>query len=54
MVQSAPAPGADPLTPHDVYVNGAKIIIPSWQYWAKAAKKWLDQMMTAEAQNRAA
>ncbi len=49
-----PALGADPPTPRDVYANGAQIVISSWQHWAKAAKKKLDQMMTAEAQKRAA
>lgn len=49
-----PAPGADPLTPHDVYADGAEIIIPSWQHWAKAAKQKLDQMMAADAETRAA
>ncbi len=27
-----PAPGADPLTPHEVYAEGAEIIIPKWQH----------------------
>lgn len=49
-----PAPGADPLTPHDVYAGGAQVIIPAWQHWAKAAKKKLDQMMTADANGEAA
>ena len=49
-----PAPGADPLTPHEVYAGGAEVIIPAWQHWARAAKKKLDQMMTADAQGQAA
>ena len=48
------APGDDPLTPHDVYANGAEIIIPSWQHWAKAAKQKLDQMMAPDAETGAA
>ena len=31
----------------------AEIIILQWQHWAKAAKKRLDQMMTADAGKRA-
>ncbi len=49
-----PAPNADPLTPHDVYANGAEVITPAWQHWARAAKKKLDQMMTADTRSQAA
>jgi transposase InsO family protein len=49
-----PAPGADPLTPHQVYAGGAAVIIPRWQHWARAAKKRLDDMLAADAQNLAA
>ena len=49
-----PAPGADPLTPNDVYAGAAEVIIPVWQHWAKAAKKKLDNMMAADAQGQAA
>ena len=43
-----PEQGGDPLTPHDVYVEGKSIGIPKWQGWAKAAKEELDQLMTEE------
>ena len=43
-----PEQGGDPLTPHDVYVEGKSIGIPKWQGWAKAAKEKLDQLMTEE------
>ncbi len=49
-----PAPGADPLTPRDIYASGAEIIIPRWQHWATAAKARLDAMMAADARNPAA
>ena len=49
-----PAPGADPMTPHEVYAGGAEVIIPAWHHWTRAAKKKLDQMMTADAQSQAA
>jgi putative transposase len=45
-----PAPGADPLTPHEVYAGGAEIVIPRWQHWARAARKRLDQLIAADAQ----
>lgn len=41
--------GGDPMTPHDVYVEGKATAIPKWQGWAKAAKDKLDQLMTQEA-----
>ena len=49
-----PASGADPLTPLDVYADGAECIISSWRNWAKAAQQKLDQMMAAVAETRAA
>lgn len=49
-----PRPGADPLTPHEVYAEAAEIVIPKWQHWAKAAKQRLDEMMAADAGQRAA
>lgn len=49
-----PAPGADPLTPRDIYASGAEFIIPRWQHWATAAKARLDAMMAADARNPAA
>ena len=44
-----PEQGGDPMTPHDVYVEGKVVGIPKWQAWAKAAKKKLDRMMIEEA-----
>lgn len=44
-----PQEGGDPMTPHDVYVEGKATAIPKWQGWAKAAKKKLDELMTEEA-----
>jgi transposase InsO family protein len=44
-----PQQGGDPMTPHDVYVEGKATAIPKWQGWAKAAKDKLDQLMTQEA-----
>jgi putative transposase len=41
--------GGDPMTPHDVYVEGKATAIPKWQGWAKAAKAKLDELMTEEA-----
>ena len=41
--------GGNPMTPHDVYVEGEAIAIPKWQGWAKAAKAKLDKMMTEQA-----
>ncbi len=49
-----PDPGADPMTPHEVYADGAEIIIPRWQHWARAAKARLDEMMAADARKPAA
>jgi putative transposase len=40
-----PEGGGDPVTPHDVYVNGLAVGIPKWQGWAKGAKERLDQLM---------
>ncbi len=44
-----PQQGGDPMTPHDVYVEGKVTGIPKWQGWAKAAKDKLDKLMTEEA-----
>jgi len=44
-----PQQGGDPMTPHDVYVEGKATAIPKWQGWAKAAKEKLDELMTEEA-----
>ena len=44
-----PQQGGDPMTPHDVYVEGKATAIPKWQGWAKAAKDKLDELMTEEA-----
>jgi len=44
-----PLHGGDPMTPHDVYVDGRAMAIPKWQGWAKAAKEKLDQLMNQEA-----
>ena len=44
-----PPPGGDPMTPHDVYVDGQTIQIPKWQGWARAAKARLDRLMTEQA-----
>jgi transposase InsO family protein len=44
-----PQQGGDPMTPHDVYVEGKATAIPKWQGWAKAAKEKLDKLMTEEA-----
>ena len=44
-----PEEGGDPVTPHEVYVDGRKTQIPRWQTWAKAARKKLDQMMAEVA-----
>ena len=41
-----PQEGGDPMTPHDVYVEGKATAIPKWQGWAKAAKKKLDELIT--------
>ncbi len=42
-----PPEGGDPVTPYDVFVNGAAVAIPKWQSWARSAKARLDQMMAA-------
>jgi len=44
-----PLQGGDPMTPHDVYIEGKAIGIPKWQGWAKSAKAKLDKMMIEEA-----
>jgi len=44
-----PPEGGDPMTPHDVYVEGKAIGIPKWQGWAKAAREKLDRLMSEEA-----
>lgn len=44
-----PLRGGDPMTPHDVYIEGKAIGIPKWQGWAKSAKAKLDKMMIEEA-----
>jgi putative transposase len=44
-----PLYGGDPMTPHDVYVDGHAMAIPKWQGWAKAAKAKLDELMTEQA-----
>ena len=41
-----PQEGGDPMTPHDVYVEGKATAIPKWQGWAKEK---LDELMTEEA-----
>jgi len=43
-----PLQGGDPMTPHDVYIEGKAIGIPKWQGWAKSAKAKLDKMMIFE------
>ena len=40
-----PEEGGDPVTPHEVYVEGISTGIPRWQAWARAAKAKLEQMM---------
>lgn len=40
-----PVEGGDPVTPHEVYVEGVRTQIPKWQTWAKDAKAKLDAMM---------
>ena len=42
-----PEAGGDPVTPHDVYVDGVEVGIPKWQGWAQGAKAKLDHMMAA-------
>jgi transposase InsO family protein len=49
-----PAPGADPLTAHEVYAGSGEIIIPRWQHWARAAKQRLDDMLVADVSSLAA
>ena len=49
-----PDGGGDALSPHDVYVAGANIVIPRWQHWAKAAKKQLDEALALDAMKTAA
>ncbi|MCH8119845.1 MAG: transposase family protein [Planctomycetes bacterium] len=44
-----PQQGGDPMTPHDVYVEGKTTQIPKWQGWAKSAKAKLDKMMIEDA-----
>jgi putative transposase len=44
-----PEAGGDPVTPHDVYVDGVRTRIPKWQGWATAAKAKLDALMEAAA-----
>ena len=34
--------------------TGARIVIPRWQHWAKAAKKRLDEALAADAMKIAA
>ncbi len=34
-----PPDGSDPLSPADVYVHGQAVGLPTWQGWAKAARK---------------
>jgi hypothetical protein len=53
-VEAVRAPGADPLTPHEVCAGGAEIIIPRWPHWAGATKKRLDDMLGSETQILAA
>jgi hypothetical protein len=43
-----PLQGGDPMTLHDVYIEGKAIGIPKWQGWAKSAKAELDKMMIFE------
>ena len=40
-----PEEGGDPVTPHEVYVEGVSTGIPRWQGWSRAAKAKLEQMM---------
>jgi putative transposase len=42
-----PETGGDPVTPEDVYVHGVRTTIPKWQPWARAAKRILDDALTA-------
>lgn len=44
-----PASGGDVVTPKDVYVGGAAIVLPTWQGWAKAAKEKLDAALAEDA-----
>ena len=44
-----PQEGGDPLTPHDVYVEGRAVRTPKWQGWAKGAKAKLDKLMAEDA-----
>jgi putative transposase len=43
-----PAGGGDPVTPADVYCRNAKIQLPAWQSWARAAKAKLQQLLARE------
>jgi transposase InsO family protein len=44
-----PEGGGDPLTPGEVYVEGAATAIPRWQGWAREAKAHLDRLLGEEA-----
>jgi len=39
-----PEGGGDPVTPHEVYVDGVAVGIPKCQAWARAAREKLDRM----------
>jgi transposase InsO family protein len=44
-----PEEGGDPVTPHEVYVDGLATQLPSWQGWARAAREKLDRMLETAA-----
>lgn len=48
-LRPAEAPGADPLTPQDVYQHGRAVTLPRWQAWAQNAKQKLDAILTRAA-----
>ncbi len=43
-----PVAGGDPVTPHQVYVQGQSVGLPKWQGWARAAKRKLQQLEGAD------
>lgn len=44
-----PEEGGDPLVPADVYAHGRRIQVPSWQPWAREAKRRLDRLLVLSA-----
>ena len=44
-----PDTGGDVVTPHEVYAERKRIVLPKWQGWAKAAKAKLEQAMAEDA-----